>query len=326
MGLTHFPHGILATPNLGAGSGAYGPEPELFGGSTYYVDYEHGFDSNPGTIDEPVKQVNQAIALSNSERLAESKLSATDGALRRNRIFIKPFSTGASSTLYAGGTMGQYDPISTIPQHCDIIGTGQGVRSNGAGIVAIGSSTTSTTAMTIGSDGMRGVNWYNIQFRGGGTTTATVTCTGTVMRCGFYGCSFYSLPSTTALISATGHWAGNIMYRNLFAHNETSPCATYCFYFTTGVFTDNWFEENTFAWGSTALVSIGATSLSHGTVFYHNFFVSNGGTTDSFIDASVDGGAFLAENYFAGASSDALHRVVSNYDAGNIQGATLITD
>jgi len=316
MPLTHFPHGILATPNLGGGNIV--PAAELFGGKTYFVDYEHGSDSNIGSLEKPVKQVNQAITLSNAYRNVEAMASGDLGYFRRNTIYIRPW--GAAATA-----VGNYDPITVIPQHCDIVGLGATIRSNGSGIVGIGSSTDATAALTVGSTGMRGVNFYGIQFLGGGTSANTITCTGTVMRCGFYNCSFYALSGTTAHISSTSNWAGNTMYRCHFAHNLNPSTNGYNFKVTTGVFTDNWFELNVFNWANTANVAIGATSLTHGTVFIHNIFGQGGAPTDSYLDDSLDGGVFLAQNFFDNDATDPLDRNVTGNDAGNIKGKTLVT-
>jgi len=292
---------------------------ESFGGKTYYVDYEHGDDtSGDGSINSPVKQVNQAITLSNAWKDAEVMASGDLGYFRRNKIYIRPW--GAAATA-----VGNYDPITVVPQHVDIIGAPASILSNGSGIVSIGSATDATAALTVASAGMRGVNFYNIQFLGGGTATNVLTSTGTIMRSGFFNCSFYSLPSTNAHIGTTGHWAGNTMRECHFAHNLTSPCALYNFTMTTGVFTDNLFIDNVFNWASTANVNIGATSLSHGTIFKHNVFGQGGTPTDSYCDTSLDGGVFMAENYFDADATDPLQRTVSGNDAGNIKGKTLIT-
>lgn len=312
MGLTKFPHGILATPNLGGGG--IDLAPEAFGGKTYFVDYEHGSDSNDGSIDHPVKQVNQAITLSNNHKNSESMASGDLGYYRRNRIYIRPFGAAATSE-------GLYDPITVIPQHCDIIGVGAAPRSSGGGIVSIGSLTDATTAFTVGSAGMRGVNFYNIKFQGGGTSTYVFTATGNIFRCGWYNCGFYVNSASTGHMTVAA-FCGSVMQRCQFGHNlSTAP--TICFN-VSGQFTDNWFEENAFCFGTTGAVVIGTTGLSHSTVFYHNFFMTYGGSTVQFHDNSTDSGVFLAENYFSSAMTDAIERVAHTQDAGNVQGENLL--
>jgi hypothetical protein len=316
MGLTHFPHGIFATPNLGGSGDEIAPE--LFGGTTFYVDYEHGSDSNSGTFDKPVKQINRAITLSNSFKDSEVNLTGDLGFFRRNKIYVRPW--GAAATA-----IGNYDPITVIPQHCDIIGMGSSVLSNGSGIVGIGSSVDATAALTVGSSGMRGVRFYNLQFLGGGTASNVFSATGTVMRCGFYNCSFYALPATNAHINTTSNWAGNTMYRVHFAHNLSPSTNLYNFASTTGVQTDNLWEECMFNWASTNNVYIGTTSLSHGSIMRHCIFGQAGAPAVSFHDHSVDGGYFLDHCAFDADATDPLERVAGGNDAGCIKGKTLIT-
>lgn len=293
--------------------------PELFGGKTYYVDYEHGNDNNSGNLDNPVKQVNQAITLSNAFQQGETITTGDLGFVRRNRIYIRPWGAAATS-------LGQYDPVTVVPQHCDIIGLGASVLTNGSGIVAIGTDTDATPALTVGAGGMRGVNFYGIQFRGGGTGTTNVfTSTGTVMRCGLFDCSFYALIGSNAHIGTTGHWAGNTMKRVHFRFAENNSPPDYNFLTTSGVQTGNWWEDCSFDWAATANVKIGATSLSHGSVMKNCSFGKNDAPTDSFLDTSSDGGYFLQECWFDSAATDPLHRTVAGNDAGCIKGKTLIT-
>lgn len=290
---------------------------EMFGGKTYFVDYEHGNDNNDGSMEFPVAQVDAAITLSNAFRISEV-MDSSVGFFRRNRIYIRPW--GATAT-----GMGIYDPITVIPQHCDIVGLGATVLTGGSGIVAIGSVTDGTEALTVGVDGMRGVNFYNIQFQGGGSGTNTINATGTVMRCGWFNCSFYSLPDTVSHIATTGHWAGNTMKNCHFKHSAVGVTCLYNYTSTTGVQSDNLWEDCSFEYAQTANISIGSTTITHGSIMKHCSFGNRGDvTTDSFLDVSGDGGYFLLECWFNKDVNDPLQRTHDGNDAGCIKGKVLI--
>jgi hypothetical protein len=64
MGITHFPHGIIAFPNIGGGSGAFGYSTDSI---TYFVDGNNGLDDNDGTSPERAyKTVYRALNTANA--------------------------------------------------------------------------------------------------------------------------------------------------------------------------------------------------------------------------------------------------------------------
>jgi len=312
MGLTHYPHGILATPNLGGVDG-YGPAPELFSGKTYYVNNVSGSNSNTGTDpDHPVAQINKAIQLSEDVRKANWGSASSPYRYKtcRNRIYI------AGTGVYYDGI--DYSTNGCDPHHCDIIGVGDNSEANGDGQVQIGSSTTNTVALHTatntgsGEPGMFGTRWYNFKFLGGGASNYAVEV-GKVRGCGFYNCNFSVNANALGGFLADEMFAGTTIQHCSFSYNS-SGTPTCCLNISgTGTHTDNRIEDNIFYGATTAFISISG-GLTAGTIIANNYFF--GVAANGIVDTSTYG-CMIAGNYFTTQTGYEVSSTVTSSCAGN---------
>ena len=316
MGLTHFPHGIMATPNIGGDSGVslLGPAPEMFGGQTYYVNNVRGSDGNVGTDpDHPFAQINKAIIVSEANRAASwgSSTSPYRFKCQRNRIYVE--GTGVYYDKIDGDTNG------VDPNHCDIIGIGDNSEANGDGQVQVGSSTTNTVALHTrsntgsGEPGMFGTRWINFKFLGGGASNYAVEL-GKTRGSGFYYCNFSVNASSLGGMLCDEMFAGSTISHCQFSYNS-SGTPTRCLYISgAGVHTDNRIENNIFYGATTTHITFEG-GLSWGTIFLGNVFI--GVPTNTIVDTSTYG-AFYAGNFFSPATTYEISSTVTTSYAGNM--------
>ena len=109
MGLTHFPHGILATPNIGAGGGAERLIHLWESDQIWYVDGDNGSASNAGNApDASVALPSTAVSKASSYATIYIKPRTTSAAAQTyyyDNIVI-PVTKSAISIIGAGNTMG----------------------------------------------------------------------------------------------------------------------------------------------------------------------------------------------------------------------------
>lgn len=312
MGLTHYPHGILATPNLGGVDG-YGPAPELFSGKTYYVNNVSGSDGNTGTDpDHPVAQINKAIQLSEDVRKANWGSASSPYRYKtcRNRIYI------AGTGVYYDGI--DYSTNGCDPHHCDIIGVGDNTEAGGDGQVNIGSTTTDTVALHTatntgtGEPGMFGTRWYNVRFTGGGASKYAVEL-GKCRGVGFYNCNFTVNGSSLGALLADEMFAGSTISYCTFTYNSVGTPTRMIYFSGSTTKTDNRIEDNVFYGATTCFITFEAY-LCTGTIFRNNMFV--GAATNGVVDTS-NYGAFWCGNAFSTQTTYEISSTVTTRYAGN---------
>lgn len=141
-------------------------------GLTYYVNNITGDSGNDGlSWNSAMDEVSTAVTASETYRA----LAASGNDNVRNTIVIQ-------------GTDTAYTALTDVGEHVNLIGLGDNMLGNVAGIARIGADsgtgygiTTTTTA--------RGVNFYNLQFQGGGNNSVvkfTNIFRSTYEYCGFF--------------------------------------------------------------------------------------------------------------------------------------------
>lgn len=93
MGLTNFPNGIMATPNLGGSSGSFDG---LFGTNVWFVDGAYGSDGNVGSTTAPFATIQKAI----------------NSASKYDTIYVRPYTPLATANQ---GQPNVYAENLTIP-------------------------------------------------------------------------------------------------------------------------------------------------------------------------------------------------------------------
>jgi len=249
-------------------------------GRTYYVNNISGGSGADGlSPGDAVDQVSTAITLS------EAYLAtwATNNRYIRNRIIVQ-------------GTATAYTAVSALPNYCDIIGIGADPRGNGAGIARIDGAGAADAAA---SDGVRGLNIYNMQFTGSGNYYAmdlAICFRSVFVNCAFVNCAYGGMRIVTG---------GGIVIRNCHFGGDTVTPAT-GLYIGAGTHAGNFNQslvEDNMIYGSTQGVLID-TYLNNGTLFRNN--TAYGGTygiRDTSTETTIAGNAFYAGNYAVGGTT-----------------------
>jgi len=86
MGLTHLPHGLLATPNLGGSQDFAG----FFETNVYFVDGDNGSDSNEGTeMESPKATIQAAITAASAQDTIYIRVKAPDADASEPGTYIE---------------------------------------------------------------------------------------------------------------------------------------------------------------------------------------------------------------------------------------------
>ncbi|KKL50756.1 hypothetical protein LCGC14_2302310 [marine sediment metagenome] len=126
------------------------------GGTTYYVNNITGNDTADGkSWNSAVAQPEQAIALSEASRLIH--VGTTTNDYIRNTIVVQ-------------GTGTAYTAVTEIPNYVNLIGLGADPRGNGTGIAKIDGAG-AADAMSVDSNGCRGLFMANLQFNNSGAAS-----------------------------------------------------------------------------------------------------------------------------------------------------------
>lgn len=195
------------------------------------------------------------------------------------------------------------------------------MRDGGSGQVRIGES--DSDGCKKGAGHCRGMTFYNVQFQGGGSGKYPFYITNYIQRSRFQDCCFMAAGASMTANFYAGYMTGSIMERCTVTDNQGGVKPTYGVYIN-GQVSDSLFTDNVFAAGSTALFYLGSTSHQVACVIKNNVFAPIGNTAVSygFQDASADGYATLAHNFFA--TTDILtdqisrtinYRTVDNWSA-----------
>lgn len=126
-------------------------------GRTYYVNSVLGSSSNDGlSWGTAFDQINTAITASEVYRQLGGVAGGASGTTNdyvRNTIIVQ-----------AAGELGgsEYESITALPLHCDIIGLGDWPAGMGQGMVIIGRQNANLDAITSGTDTVRGLGLYNL--------------------------------------------------------------------------------------------------------------------------------------------------------------------
>jgi len=170
-------------------------------------------------------------------------------------------------------------------------------------------SVASGPAVLVASDGSRGVNWYNIQFGGGGASSAAFKATGSMLRCRFINCSFYALADSDACLYLSGGTYAGLTFERCHANiNAAGTRPTYGFYLAgAGTGSDNLFIGNTVLCGTTAAY-YNALYNQSGTVVKDNVFIGGvNGIRDASSETDAAGNALYVGNYCFGTDSTAAN-------------------
>jgi hypothetical protein len=284
-------------------------------GRTYYVDILRGADTNDGlTMDTPFKQVTAAVTASEAYRTAGANPYAINPYGVRNRIYV----FGALNT--------PYDGLTTLPNYTDVIGVGASYLRDMSGTAVLGTDTTKNGSATAE---MRGSNFTNLQFRGGGSNNSALLALK-VLGCRFYECFFRCGASGDAGIHiyTAGTGAGNIFQQCKVGYGANG---TYGFYIHE---TNNWdtclIEGCWISGGTTGYYT--AAYLQNQTVVRNNTIVctstSGYAIQDISSETTLAGNAYYVNNFCQGGSGTtdpASVIAVTNNPAKRCIGNTVVT-
>lgn len=140
--------------------------PGMGQGTIYYVNGATGTSGASGlSWRHAMLTINEAITASEVVRAAGQGLSGTTNDYIRNTIIIQ--ATGE----YAGG---EYDAVTALPLHCDIIGLGDWPCGMGQGMVMIGAKDANLDAINGEANTVRGLNLINLHVSGDNDSANTL--------------------------------------------------------------------------------------------------------------------------------------------------------
>ena len=314
MTITHFPHGILATPNLPTSSGgSVSRYPGIWTSQIFFVDGSNGSDSNDGTSpDGALATIGQAISLVGVD----------------DTIYIRPKTeTQGWSDLdpryasYRAAYVENVDIARFTKAGLSIIGTGNGHGCSGGSVTMAGAATADCTI-----DIHAGfVNIENIQFgwRTQQTTSASAvirTINGQTLDNAASHSSFgttinncwfdrnHNAWGTILIASSAGHLIQNCQFDN---------CLTGIYMDSSDTTPDGVVIRNNSFCGGPALIDTCIVMADVDDVWIENnifgFVCPTHGATNKYINAAGTVAGHLIGNYFADASTEiATHNTLSN--------------
>lgn len=241
------------------------------GGRVYYVNNITGASGAGGlSWNDAFAEPSQAITASETYR----QLGGLAPAVSTND-YIR-------NTIVVQGTSTAYTALTDMGEHLNILGLGDNMLGNAAGIARVGPDTGNATYGVLTTETVRGLYLYNIQFQAGGLAHSvkfTNIYRTTFENCGLfvngaptqsptYG--FWVIGAASGLHIKDCHW-GNAASASGVAANGL---------YINGTHFHNCIVEGSFIVGSAAGIYIGSSCINtHGTVVRNNYIGTSGSST-----------------------------------------------
>jgi hypothetical protein len=283
----------------------------VMGGPVYFVNNLAGSAGASGTKDDPFDEVSTAVTAWEAARLA----SWGGGTLTNHTL---------RATIFIQGTGTQYSALTALPSFCDFIGIGAEPRGNGSGIVRIGCNS-AADGVTDTSGGIRGVNFYNIQFNTGGNFYAVDL--SACYRSSFTNCTFGTTDTGATAYGGLRILTGSgVVIRNCSTVANSGNLVTGLTVGNSGGNFSQCLVEDNFFYGTTSGIANSAY-LCDQTVFRNNTcYGGTYGIRDTSTETTIAGNAFYVNNFCAGGTTgisiastgNAAYQAMGNFtsDAG----------